>query len=109
MDSGVVSREAPTTTRRYPLKRAALSLIAGGILIAGLAGQASAKSPFTGCPPSYQVWDVSTQPYQADNLVDQKGNNDGIVCVKRIDAKTFEFEGQLFPLYNFIDNTTGTR
>ena len=104
-----MSREAPTTTRRYPLKRAALSLIAGGILIAGLAGQASAKSPFTGCPPSYQVWDVSTQPYQADNLVDQKGNNDGTACAKQIDDKTFELNGAMFPLYNFIDNAVPTR
>jgi hypothetical protein len=91
------------------VKRAALSLIAGGILIAGLAGQASGKSPFTGCPPSYQVWDISTQPYQADNLVDQKGNNDGTVCAKQIDDKTFALNGAMFPLYNFIDNAVPTR
>jgi hypothetical protein len=91
------------------VKRAALSLIAGGILIAGLAGQASATSPFTGCPPSYQAWDVSTEPYQADNFVDQKGNNDGTVCAKQIDNKTFELNGTTFPLYNFIDNAVPIR
>jgi hypothetical protein len=91
------------------MKRAALSLIAGGILIGGLAGQASATSPYTGCPPSYQVWDVSTEPYQADNFVDQKGNNDGIVCAKQVDNKTFELNGVTYPLYNFIGNTVPTR
>ena len=92
------------------MKRTTLSLIAGGVLLAGFADQASATSPNSGCPPSYQRWIVgsSTPPYHADALVDQKGSNDGIVCVKQIDAKTFPFEGQLFPLYNFVDNHVAT-
>lgn len=99
------------------MKRIALSLIAGGALAAAFAGQASATSPYRGCPPSYTVWMVgSTPPYHADALVDQKGNNDGIVCAKQVDDKTFVYEGstypnldgQTFPLYNFIDNTVAT-
>ena len=92
------------------MKRTALSLIVGGVLLAGFAGQASATSPNSGCPPPYQRWIVgsSTPPYHADALVDQKGNNDGIVCVKQIDDKTFEYNGQTYPLYNFIDNKVAT-
>lgn len=85
------------------MKRIALSLIAAGALTAGYAGQASATSPYTGCPPSYTVWYVGSMPqYHADAYVDRKGNNDGIVCAKQIDDKTTQFGG---PLYNFIDNT----
>ena len=91
------------------MKRIALSLIAGGALAAAFAGQASAISPYTGCPPSYQVWVVGTMnpPYRAPSYVDQNlpGNDDGIVCAKQIDNKTFQYNGQTYPLYNFIDNT----
>jgi hypothetical protein len=89
------------------MKRIALSLIAGGILTVGCVGPASATSPYTGCPAAYQTWIVGsmTPPYHADSHVDESGNNDGIVCAKQIDDKTFESGGQTYPLYNFIDNT----
>jgi hypothetical protein len=92
------------------MKRIALSLIAGAALTAGYAGQASATSPNTGCPPSYQVWYVGSMkpPYHADSYVDQKGNGDGIVCAKQIDDKTFQYNGHTYPLYNFIDNTVSS-
>jgi hypothetical protein len=89
------------------MKRIALSLIASGVLIAGYASQASATSPYTGCPSSYHVWNVGSQtpPYHADEAVDEKGNDDNIVCAKQIDNKTFQYNNQTYPLYNFIDNT----
>jgi hypothetical protein len=88
------------------MRRIALSLIAGGALITGLAGRASADSPYTGCPPSYIVWPVGSEPaYHADEYVDEKGNDDNTVCAKQIDDKTFQYIGQPHPLYNFIDNT----
>lgn len=89
------------------MKRTTLSLIAGGVLTVGCVAQASATSPYAGCPASYQTWVVGsmTPPYHADSHVDQQGNNDNIVCVKQIDDKTFQSEGQTYPLYNFIDNT----
>jgi hypothetical protein len=37
-----------------------------------------------------------------------QGNGDAIVCAKQIDDKTFEYIGQPYPLYNFIDNTVAT-
>jgi hypothetical protein len=87
------------------MKCIAISLIAGTALIAGYAGQASATSPGTGCPPSYIVWTVGSQtpPYHADSHVDNNG--DGTVCAKQIDGRTFEYNGQAYPVYNFIDNT----
>lgn len=93
------------------MRRIALALIASGAVIAGYAGQASATSPNTGCPHSYQVWIVGSMnpPYHADSHVDQKGNDDGTVCAKQIDDKTFQYNGQTYPLYNFIDNTVASK
>jgi hypothetical protein len=92
------------------MKRIALSLIAGGILTAGLAEQASATSPNSGCPSAYQVWYVGSMdpPYHADARVDAKGNGDGIVCAKPLNDKTFQYNGQTYPIYNFIDNNAAT-
>ena len=82
--------------------------LVGGLVSAGLAGQASASGTIQGCPPSYIVWTVgvtgSNPPYQVPALADKNGDN--TVCAKQIDNKTFEFEGQSYPLYNFIDNTS---
>jgi hypothetical protein len=94
------------------MKRAALSLITGGVLIAGFGGQAAATPPYAGCPPpdsGFSVWYTSTQPYQGDNYVDMKGNYDGVVCAKPVDSKTFEYNGQTYPIENFIDNTMATQ
>jgi len=58
------------------------------------------------CPPgnsSYVLWDVSIEPYAADNAVDEQGNNDGWVCAapKKV---VLDEDGNPFQLYNFIDN-----
>jgi hypothetical protein len=90
------------------MKRIALSLIVGTALITGYASQATATSPNTGCPPSYIVWPVGSQnpPYHADSHVDNNGDNS--VCAKQIDDRTFQYNGQTYPVYNFIDNTVAS-
>lgn len=83
--------------------------IASCLLVAGLwllpNAIAEAAPPHVGCPPvasGYQAWDVSAEPYQADDLVDANGN--GSVCARPIDDRTFELGGQTYQLYNFIDD-----
>jgi hypothetical protein len=82
--------------------------VTGGLLSAVVGGQASAAGTIDGCPPSYIVWQVGVTgpnpPYQAPGLADKNG--DKIVCAKQIDNKTFEYQGQNYPLYNFIDNSS---
>jgi hypothetical protein len=58
------------------------------------------------CPPGnsgYVLWDVSAQPYRADNAVDEAGNNDGFACAKPGGVFILD-DGTPFQLYNFIDN-----
>ena len=88
------------------MKRITLSLITMG-LISATGPPASATSPYAGCPPSYRVWIVGTMnpPYRVPGEVDGKGNNDNKVCAKQIDDRTFQYNGQTYPIYNFIDNT----
>lgn len=75
-----------------------------GLLL--LATPAQAQSPGDACPPGnsgFILWDVSTEPYQVDNLVDEHGNGDGWVCAQPWKVVTDE-NGNPFQLYNFIDN-----
>lgn len=90
------------------MSRIAASFIVGGALIAGFAADASASDPHTGCPSSYQVWVVGsmTPPYHADSLADKNGDN--IVCARPVNDKTFQYNGQTYQVYNFIDNKAAT-
>ena len=67
---------------------------------------APAQAAGDGCPPGhsgYALWDVSTEPYHADNAVDEHGNNDGWACA--VPGKVvIDEDGNPFQLYNFIDN-----
>ncbi len=80
-----------------------------GVLVVGMMaapGVASARSAGGHCPPpqsGYVVWDVSTEPYQADNNVDEQGNKNGFACAKP-SSKTFELDGVVYVIYNFIDD-----
>lgn len=66
---------------------------------------ALADPPSNGCPSGWQLWDVSTEPYQADNRTDQEGNNDGWVCAKARGNQTATPPGgQEIQIYNFSDN-----
>jgi hypothetical protein len=81
--------------------------------IIGLAATASllcivspAQAAGDGCPPGnsgYVLWDVTTEPYHADNAVDEQGNNDGWACALPRKVVMDE-DGNPFQLYNFIDN-----
>jgi hypothetical protein len=63
------------------------------------------------CPggrSQFVLWDVSTEPYGVDNLVDERGNNDGLACAKPIYSVVDE-EGNPFQIYNFLDNSFPSR
>ncbi len=72
-----------------------------------LASPALASQPDrTGCPggnSGFELWDVSTEPYRVDNLVDDIGNQDGWACAKPTFVVLDE-NGDPFQIYNFLDN-----
>jgi hypothetical protein len=81
------------------------TVICAVLFLGSVAIAAPAHAASTGghCPPpnsGYIVWDVSQQPYQADNLVDEKGNGNGTVCAKPVKSN----DGSGLQLYNFIDD-----
>jgi hypothetical protein len=83
----------------------AACLFAAALLVP--ASPATAASPGGHCPPAvsgYQIWDVNTEPYRADNGVDEKGNNNGLVCAKA-EKIVLDDNGEPFQIYNFIDDT----
>jgi hypothetical protein len=56
------------------------------------------------CPPAasgFSLWDVATQPYQADDASDVNG--DGLVCA-RATKDTFTESGQTYTIYLFLDD-----
>ena len=69
-------------------------------------GPASGASTGGHCPPpnsGYIIWDVTAEPYQADNRVDEQGNGNGTVCAKP--GKTvIDENGNPFQIYNSIDD-----
>jgi hypothetical protein len=72
-----------------------------------LAPPAQASAPVRGACPGgnsgFVLWDVSAEPYGADNFVDERGNNDGLACARPIYVVTDE-NGEPFQIYNFLDN-----
>lgn len=86
------------------MRRIAVILSVAGLVCA--VAQAPASASGTSCPPGnsgYVLWDVNTEPYGADNAVDEHGNNDGWACATPKKVVTDE-NGDPFQLYNFIDN-----
>ncbi len=86
------------------MNRFVTGLTALTILAAVIPAAASASGQ--SCPPGnsgYVLWDINTQPYQADNAVDERGNGDGWVCAtpKKV---VVEADGNPLQVYNFIDN-----
>jgi hypothetical protein len=72
--------------------------------------QASPNPPGHGCPAGgggFVLWDVSTEPYAVDNLVDEQGNNDGWACASPRKV-VLDDNGEPFQIYNFIDNRVVT-
>ena len=83
-----------------------VTLVAAAAFLVCLPGSAEASPPGTACPggrSGFALWDVSTEPYGVDNLVDERGNNDGWVCAKPIYVVTDD-DGSAFQIYNFLDN-----
>ena len=80
--------------------------VAASVFAICLPGSAQASPPGTSCPggsSGFVLWDVSTEPYGVDNLVDEGGNNDGWACAKPIYVVTDD-DGSPFQIYNFLDN-----
>ena len=50
-----------------------------------------------------------TPPSHVGEYVDEKGNDDNAVCAKPLSDKTFEYNGQTYQVYDFIDNTSGSQ
>jgi hypothetical protein len=81
-------------------------LLAAIALSTGLAAPVHASPSGHGCPggsSGFVLWDVTTEPYGVDNLVDERGNNDGWACAKPILIVSDE-DGNPFQIYNFLDN-----
>ncbi len=73
---------------------------------------AEAQSPGDACPPpksGFVLWDVDTEPYEADNYFDEVlGNGDGWVCA-RPTYVVLDENDEPFQIYNFIDNMVVAR
>jgi hypothetical protein len=88
-----------------------ITAAAAGFVLVSLSSPAQATSSGTACPggdSGFVLWDVTTEPYGVDNLVDEKGNNDGKACAKPIYVTTDE-DGNPFQIYNFLDNKFPTQ
>jgi hypothetical protein len=80
--------------------------LAAAAISCAVTPSAATASVGSSCPPGnsgYMLWDVTTEPYAADNAVDEQGNNDGLVCALPMKVVIDE-DGNPFQLYNFIDN-----
>ena len=87
-----------------------MSKLVTGVAVAAflicLPGSAHASPSGTACPggsSGFVLWDVSAEPYGVDNLVDERGNNDGWACAKPI-YTVLDENGGTFQIYNFLDN-----
>lgn len=80
--------------------RKLITTVAATLFLLSGATIAAASPGGEGCAPGYTTWDVSAEPYQADNLVDEEGNNNGVVCARAI-GKPHPSGGQM---YQFRDD-----
>lgn len=78
-----------------------------GTVIAALvvtsAPAAFAAPPDDGCARGFEAWDVTNEPYQADDAAD--GDGDGWVCARQLGVGASTSLGVDFPIYVFFDNT----
>lgn len=87
------------------MKRVLLSAVTAGLLLAGTMPAALAGPPDDGCARGFVLWDVETEPYQADRAVDEAGNANGYVCARRLGAGLSRQYGIDLPIYLFTDDT----
>lgn len=83
-----------------------ISGLAAAAILSAVTPAAASASAGSSCPrgnSGYVLWDVSTEPYSADDSVDEQGNADGWVCA--VPRKVvLDEDGEPVQLYNFIDN-----
>lgn len=85
------------------MRKFAATLVAVAALSMVPVQAALADAPSDGCPRGYDLWDVTTEPYQADNQSDENG--DGWVCARAMGNQTFTDEnGDEHQIYLFRDN-----
>jgi hypothetical protein len=105
--------EATTASAQHlgvEMKKLITALASVGIACLAFAASPAAASG-SSCPPGnceYVLWDVDTEPYQADNEVDEQGNADGWACAKPTKVVLDE-NGNPFQIYSFIDNRVADR
>jgi len=86
------------------MKRASLLILAAATPLVVSAAAVATQSGTSQCPggaSGFISWNISAEPYQADNRVDNNGN--GLVCAKPT-KKTFVEDGVTYTIYNFIDD-----
>lgn len=83
------------------MRHVTIAALLAAMLVGGAAA-AVAAPPADGCPRGWTLWDVDTEPYMADNAVDEDGNNNGSVCARARGNQTF---GDGHQIYSFADDT----
>jgi hypothetical protein len=87
------------------MKRLLLQSIMIAALVVASASAAFASPPDDGCARGFDLWNVATGPYLADNQVDEEGNQDGWVCARLLGPGVSRSVGVDIPVYLFSDNT----
>ena len=69
------------------------------------AGPALAAPPSgSWCATGWERWDVSAEPHQMDDRVDEAGNGNGIVCARALGEGWSKKFGVPDTIYNFDDD-----
>jgi hypothetical protein len=78
------------------------------VLLVGSSAPAHASPPSDGCPRGFDLWSTATEPYQADDEVDQAGNDNGWVCARQLGEGLSRQYGTDLPIYLFADDDLET-
>jgi hypothetical protein len=91
-------RNEKNVMRRVPM----VATITALLLLSSSA--ALAAPPTDGCSHGFEIWSVANQPYQADDAVDQAGNDNGYVCARQLGVGLLRQYGTDLPIYLFVDD-----
>lgn len=86
------------------MKRITIGTLALGALLVTAPAATAKTMPENTCASGYEFWDVKTRPYQADNDVDEAGNDDGWVCARALGEGLSKQYGTDATIYHFVDN-----
>jgi hypothetical protein len=74
-----------------------------GVLLVGSTA-ALASPPSDGCSRGFARWSTATEPYMADDAVDEAGNHNGFVCARLLGQGLSRQYGTELPIYLFVDD-----